>query len=177
MRVGVGEARDEVEVEPLVDHAEEAEARPGDRALELVRALHRCGVGRRPARRVVLGIDGAGQAEDVRIGIALGFVEARPAGDDEIGALQQRGLALAHLARRALERGELVHAVVDDRARIQSLQERQRHRRVEPHAIPVEAFTAHRIAHELAHDRELIVVEAGGADGRVRPQHAHVRHG
>jgi hypothetical protein len=81
---------DEIEVETFVDDAEEAQARRGDAALERVGARHRRAVAGRAPRRVVLGIDRARQAEHVRIGIALGLVQARPAGDDEVGALQQR---------------------------------------------------------------------------------------
>ena len=79
-------------------------------------------IGRRVAggsrRRVVVGVDGARQAEHVRVAAALGLVEARAAGEHQVGALQQRGLALAHLARRVLERRQLVHAVVDDGSRL-----------------------------------------------------------
>ena len=50
-RIGVGERGDEVEVEALVDDAEEAQARRGDGALQRVGARHRLArVGR--ARRV-----------------------------------------------------------------------------------------------------------------------------
>ena len=69
----------------------------------------------------------------VRVQVALGFVQARAAGEHELAPrLISARLALAQLARRALERRQLVHAVVDDGARLQLLQQRQRHRRVEP---------------------------------------------
>ena len=117
-RVGVGDAGDEVEVEALVDDAEEAEARRGDAALQRLGARHRRAHRRsRAAPSSARASTALGRQRTFGLAVALGLVEARPAGDDEVGALQQRGLALAHLARRVLERGELVHAVVDDRAR------------------------------------------------------------
>ncbi len=169
--VGVGEGRDQLEVEPLVDDAEEAEPRPRDPALQRVGALHRGGVGRRAPERIVLGVDRARHAQHVRIRVALGLVQAWAAGDDEVGALQQRGLALAHLARRALECRELVHAVVDDRARRELAEHRQRHRRVEPDEIVVDQVVGEVAGDHRLERRELVVVEAPVLDRRVRAQH------
>ena len=87
---------------------------------------------------------------------------------DEVGALQQRGLALAHLARRVLERRQLVHAVVDDRARRQVAEQRQRHRRVEPDDVVVDPVVGQIAADQRLQRRQLIVVEAAGVDRRVR---------
>ena len=69
----------------------------------------------------------------VGMAVALGAIQAGAAGKHQVGDLQQqRILALQQLLRRILECGELIHAIVDDQARVQFLQQRQRHRRVEP---------------------------------------------
>ena len=80
-------------------------------------------------------------------------------------------LALAHLPRRVLERGQLVHAVVDDRARVQLAEQRQRHRRVEPDQVVVDQLVGEVAADHRLQRRELVVVEAAGLDRRVRAQH------
>ncbi len=118
-------ARDEVRVEALVDDAEEAETRRRRCA-----ACAGCGVA--DAGREVGGVDAAREAVHGRMQVALRAIQARPAGEDEVGPLQQRVLALRELSRRMEERGQLVHAVVDDRAGLEVAEQRQRHRRVEP---------------------------------------------
>ncbi|HWO17468.1 MAG TPA: hypothetical protein VNO30_01790, partial [Kofleriaceae bacterium] len=123
----------------------------------------------------MLGIDGARQAQHVRVQGPLRFVEARSAGQHEVRDLQQRGLALAHLARRIRERRQLVHAVVDDRARAELAQHRQRHRRVEPDDAVIEAPRAEVGSEQRLERRQLIVVEAARIDRRVRAQHLHTR--
>ena len=94
-----------------------------------------------------------------------------PPVSDEVGALQQRGLALAHLPRRVLERRQLVHAVVDHGARRQLAEQRQRHRRVEPDQVVVDAVLGEVGADQRLQRRELIVVKAARPRRRVRPQH------
>ena len=52
---------------------------------------------------------------NVRVRVPLGFVERLAAGEHDVGAPEQLGLARLQLGRRAGEAAELVHAVVHDR--------------------------------------------------------------
>ena len=102
--------------------------------------------------------------------LALGFVEAGASGQDDVGALEQRGLALAHLARGILEGRELVHAVVDDGAGLQVSQQRQRHRRVEPGHVVGDLVALEIRREQRLERRQLVVVEPRSVDRRVRAQ-------
>ena len=96
--------------------------------------------------------------------VLLRFVEARPAGQDQVGPLHQLRLALAQLRRRAGERRQLVHAVVDDRERLQPRQQRQGHRRVEPDDVLVDRCRRKQPATIGPQRRELVVGEAAELD-------------
>ena len=92
-------AVDQLEVQALVDHAVEAEARPRDRRLVF---------GSRsaaPGAREMGDVDAAGEGMDVRMQMALGLEQAHAAGEDEIRAREQRPLERGDLRRRAAERG------------------------------------------------------------------------
>ncbi len=118
-------ARDPVEerdVEPLVDHAEEAD----DDAVGDER-----GPSAAPAAEVI-GVDAARERVHVRVPCPLRFVQALSAGEDEVGAREELLLLPREHWGSARELGELVHAVVDDEARIEPRGESERHRGVEP---------------------------------------------
>ena len=55
-----------------------------------------------------------------------------PAGEDDVGAGEQRGLHVHEALAGASEGRELVHVVVDDEIRIEMAREGERHRRVVP---------------------------------------------
>jgi hypothetical protein len=133
---------EQLHVHPLVDHAVEPEPRPPDRRLVgwlLVGGARGREVGR---------VDARWEEPDARVAVPLRLVEAAPADEDEIRALEELGLALGELRRRARERGQLVHAVVDDRAWREALRQRQRHRGVEPEHVFVEAVLTDELLEE-----------------------------
>ena len=93
-------ARDRVEqlgVEPLVDHAVEAEARP--RQIFLVGRLEL------PRARLaeMRAVDRRGEAVDVRMAVLLRLEQARSAGEDDVRPVDQLLLQLEQLGRRELE--------------------------------------------------------------------------
>jgi hypothetical protein len=106
--------RDRVEqrgVEPLVNHAEEAEARARDGGL----VCGVCDAGARP--REVRAVNARREGVDARVPVALGLVETLAAREDEVGAHEQLLLKTSEQRRRALEGRQLVHAIVDGRER------------------------------------------------------------
>ena len=125
----VGQAGDQVVVEPLVDDAVIAEDRPRQ-ARPGRSGTARLGV-ERPGE--VAGVDGGGEAVDVRVPVALGLVERPAAGEDDVGPIEEPRLGLDQARRRPGEVGQLVHAVVDDHlARAQPIAISREHRRIEP---------------------------------------------
>jgi hypothetical protein len=122
----------------------------------------------------VFRVDAAREAVGVGVTVFLGFVQARAAGEDQVGDVEQGRFALQQLLRRVLESGQFVHAVVDDQGRIEVLQQRQRHRGVEPHHWTF-AFR-HQVGQQALHGRQLVVVEAPGVlDRGMRAAHRDVR--
>ena len=106
---GLGQAGDQVVVEPLVDDAVVAEDRPGQAGQVVGDGRVRVeGAGE------VVGLDGRGEEVDVRVASGLGLVEAAPAREDDVGAGQEPVLGVDEPGGGVLEEGELVHAVVDD---------------------------------------------------------------
>ena len=102
---------DQLEVHPLVDHAEEAEARARD-------AGQLRGIRQRAARAAEMRrVDRGRESNARRMPAALRLEQAAAAGEDQVGARQQAALQLQHRRRRAAEGGELVHAVIDDARR------------------------------------------------------------
>ena len=121
-------ARQQVEVHPLVDDAVEAEPRARGCA------AWSAGSSRWPRARLgeVRRVDADGKGWTLRVPVALGFVQAVAAGEDDVGAGAESSRSRAdQLGRRAPEGGQLVHAVVDD-ARPRGGARSQRHRRVVP---------------------------------------------
>ena len=106
-----------VEVEALVDHAEEAEARRGDRALQPL------GRAPSPARRrsrcggEVRGVDALGKQCTLAWRSRLASYRLGPPVNTRSALFSSAVSRWQQLARRVLERGQLVHAVVDDGAR------------------------------------------------------------
>src|SRR5690606_29771847 len=105
---GVGELGDELNVKALIDDAKEAQPRPR----ELGEAL----IGDRwiPALPEVLDLDAAGHAVHIGIGVALAVIERRSPGEHDIGDVEQRRFTGDQWRRRALERAQLIHTVVDE---------------------------------------------------------------
>ena len=113
------DARSRLDVEPLVDDAEESEPRPRERLHPPRASTRRRRRARNASRSTLLG-----KEVDVAMAFAARFVKARAAAEHDVRDAQQRVLALHELSRRALERRELVHAIVDDEARLELLQQR-----------------------------------------------------
>src|SRR3954451_13192952 len=90
-----GDAVEQLHIHALVYDSKETETRARDGGL--VRRL----LIDEPRLREVRRVNAAGKRMDVVVLVALGFVEALPAGEDHIGALEQLGLALDHLPWRA----------------------------------------------------------------------------
>ena len=67
-----------------------------------------------------------------RVAVLLGLVEARAAGEDEVGLGDQFLLQVEQHGRRETEFRQLVHAVIDDDVGVDAARERQHHRRVIP---------------------------------------------
>ena len=154
VRPAGGQGVQELEVHALVDDAAEAQPRVGD--VGLVGGLR----GAVPGGGEVRHVDAAGEGMDRGVQAALGLVEAEPAGEDEVGALQEQLLALDQRRRREAERRQFVHAVVDHRRGVQMVRERPRHRRVVPQDRRA----------QLAPGAELVQEPALGGLGRGRVQ-------
>ena len=77
-------------------------------------------------------IDTAREAIDVRMSLAFGAIKTGTAGKDEISEFQQGIFPLKHLFWRIFESGKFIHAVVNHEGRIQLLQQRESHGRIEP---------------------------------------------
>ncbi|RYD26459.1 MAG: hypothetical protein EOP89_06985, partial [Lysobacteraceae bacterium] len=77
-------------------------------------------------------IDCRGECVDVAVPFALGLVQTVTTGKDEISHSKQPRFALQQGRVRKAERGQFVHAVIDDRRSVEMLGERHHHRRVEP---------------------------------------------
>ena len=77
-------------------------------------------------------VDRRREGVDVAVAVALGFVQAVAAGEDEIGTREQPRFAVEQSGVGEAERRQFVHAVVDDRSGVHMLCEREHHRRVEP---------------------------------------------
>ncbi len=122
-------------------------------------------------RREMRGIHGARQAMDVGMEMLARFVEGGATGQDDVCRFQQHTLALQQLRRCELERGQLVHAVVDERAGIEVLDERQRHGRVEPRQRLSEQARGQEVGDERLQRRHLVVVEPRRGHRRERREH------
>ena len=106
--------------------------------------------------------------------VLAGAVQARPAREDHVGNLQQLILSCDHLRRGAAEARQFVHAVVDDRLRIQVAQQRKGHGRVEPHDGSGNLFLYRKPPQQAAQNGCLIVMEAAGRDWTARTIHEDV---
>ena len=108
--MAIGEAADQIEVHPLVDHAEVAQPRVPERRL-----IRRIGLFHARTAEVA-GIHAAGEEVHVGPGGAPGLVQLAAAGEDEVGQPDEASLQLLEPRGRGTEPREIVHAVVDDRA-------------------------------------------------------------
>ena len=164
--MGVGQRRHQGRLETLVDHAVIAKPGPADLRLR--------GMAIVAVQRLfeVHGIDAAGEAMDVGVARALRLEQAGAAGKHEVGARQQGRFALQQLPRRILECGQFIHAVIHDQIRVQGRQQRQRHRRIEPH----DGIVGWRdLAQQGLQHGQLVVVKTGRLHGRAGLAHGHVR--
>ena len=134
----------ELDVEPLVDHAEEPDPRMRNAGLVGRIAL------RLPCAREVRDVHAARERVDLRMQVPLRLVEALAAGQHEIRALHQLRLALPQGGRRAGEGRELVHAVVDHGERLEMPCERQCHRCVVPEHVRTDVLLGEEHVDELS---------------------------
>ncbi len=120
------------------------------------------------------GVDGRGEAVDVRVAVFAGGVEARAAAEDDVGAGERGGLAGGHLGRGVGEERELVHRIDDQHVGTEALGERKRERRVEPRVAAAQSVGFHETVDEGGEVRHLRRRESGRVlDGRSRPQNRH----
>ncbi|EAU68074.1 hypothetical protein STIAU_5105 [Stigmatella aurantiaca DW4/3-1] len=141
--VGLGRGDHRLLVHPVGHQPEEA-----DDGLGQVRDVLRNGRGGIARLDEVLEVHAVAHQHGVRVDLGLVLPQALGGGDDEVGAAQQPLLQLRDVAPVGVaERGELIHAVVDD----ELLAERARHgrggRQEGPRDGPVEAQLAHRVFH------------------------------
>src|SRR5688572_10741778 len=122
-------------------------------------------------------VDTAGQAVDGRVAVALGAIQAGAAREHDVRNFEQGALSLQQLARSVAECSELVHAVVHDDVRRKILHQWQRHRRIEPYGVVVDALTLEQLRQHLLQDRNLVVVETGVRDRGMRSAYAHIGRG
>ena len=153
------------DIDSLIDGADEPEPWP--------RKLPDLGVSRGDiaAHREMLAVDAVRAQRDVRLAFAAHFVCARTTAEHDVRNAEHRVLPLDALARRALERSEFVETIVDDDARVQTVEHRKRHRRAEPHAIIGDALVRNGPTEKLRQQRNLVIVESGRGERRVRRQH------
>ena len=127
VRAQRGEVGKQIDIQPLVDDAIEADARMRDG--DLIRWFRKIVAGRAEMREV----DAAGERMHVAVLMALHLVQAEPAGEHEVGAIHQCALAPRQRGVGAEESRQFVHAVIDQRTPCrQMVGERQRLRRVVP---------------------------------------------
>jgi hypothetical protein len=157
-----GDTAEQVDVEPLVDHADESQPRTFDRTLGL-RFDHRL-----PRLGEVRYVDAAREEVHVAVPVALGLEEAPPAREDEVGLAKQLFLRAEHLRGCACEGRELVHAVVDHRPWLELLRDPHGHRRVEPKDVVVDAMLLQQLQQQLLLSRRRLAL------GKVA---RNVRHG
>ena len=77
-------------------------------------------------------VDRRGEAVDVGVTVLLRFEQARPAGEDDVGLVQQLLLEIEQLGRGEAEFRQLVHRVIDGDVGFEVPREGQHHRRVIP---------------------------------------------
>jgi len=76
--------------------------------------------------------------------------------------------------RRVQKYREIVHAVVNDRRRVELLDQRQRHRCIKPRDRRGNGFVAQQLLQERFEIRQLLVVKARHLERRMRFQYEHV---
>ena len=98
---------------------------------------------------------------DAAMAVALGLVEAHAAGEDEVGAGEQRGLEIEQLARGPAEQRQLVHVVVDAQIAVQMARERHGHRGVVPEDARLRRLASEKILDEVALlENDVVRIEA-----------------
>ena len=166
VRPHVGGLAQHVDVKPLVDHPVEAETRMLQ--LGLVGGL------RKLAARLgeMIAVDRGREAVDVRMAALLRFVEAGASGEDEVRSADQLALEIEQALGREAELRQLVHAVVDDRARVEVAREAEHHRRVIPGEQRPRANADMRVEQALQRRLAPLIVQPFR---KVRGSHADVR--
>lgn len=122
---------DHFNVEPFVDHAEEAYSR-----VRYVCLVYRVIAGL-SCLVEMRNVYAAGEGKNRLVEASFGLVQTLPAREHDISALEQRFFHLLQLCRRVLEGGEFIHAVVDAYIAGYMVTETQRHGRVVPYSQPV----------------------------------------
>jgi hypothetical protein len=77
-------------------------------------------------------IDAGGKTVDVGVAIIFGFEKASASSENHVGAVQELALGMLELRWRKLEVREFIHAVVDNRFRVDVTREAVHQRGVEP---------------------------------------------
>ena len=103
--------------------------------------------------------------------LALGFVQAVAAGEDEVGLRDQPLLERKQFGRRTLEVGEFVHAIIDDAVGRDMLRKRQHHRGIIPPKHGFRGAPAHDFTEKDSQRRGLLDQVEPGRE--VRRQHDH----
>ena len=162
----VGNLRKQGDIEPLVDDAIEAKSR-----MRQLRLVGRIGLGRAGAHEM-LAIDRRREAVHAVVAVLLGFEQARSAGEDEVGTIDQLLFERQQKIGREAEHGKLVHHVKHHDIGIEIARKRKHQRGI----IPSDDRTTERRCEgvEQAGQRRLGLGH-GQASGQMWNDHTHRR--
>jgi hypothetical protein len=136
------------------------------------RAWPKCAVSMEEGKQLTRGVP-----------VALRLEQAAPAGEDQVGALQQPALHVQHGRGRATECGQLVHAVINGDVGRQMAGEGQGHGRVEPGHQPaagaflqqvVQQRTLRRYGVDAAREHGNGAGDAAGLGGQVEARRVDI---
>ena len=165
----VGLLLQEIDVHPLVDDSYKADPRMRDPSHVGRIIRHR----RRPVK--MGNVDARGKGINRRVRLPLCLIQALATGENKIGRFQQLCLALCQFRRCVLERGQLVHAIVNNRDRLQMAAPFKHHRRVVPREILADIVCFEKLVEERQGQVRHHLRDRGehGRDVAVEPAHHH----
>ena len=141
----------EIPIEPLIEHAKEADPRMGN-----ARLIGGIGHRARPRGREMRNVNATGKWVNVAVQVFFGFVETAAAGEDHTSASQKRALQVTKTRWSSGEIREFIHAVVNDRLGLHMVAEPQRHRCVVPQHVRSHAFPLDDVIEQRSLDRGLV---------------------
>ena len=144
IRAGSRYLGQECKVDPLVDHAIEAEAGVGNGGL--VGRILAAGSG----ADEMITIDARRTGVHIVVPAALGLEQAVPAGEHDVGPVHQLRFEPLEVSRCEPEGREFVHAIIDDGGSVDVTGEAVHHRRIEPQHRPAAALHGEQHVEHLA---------------------------